>query len=173
MAWHGLRDPRPLPRLVPTFSSARCRSCFLAFSTSEEGPLMMTVSLPEPSTGKWMWTPPHSSMTERIRRPLVPMRELCRRAGMQTSTSAMLACNHSTRAMSTCGEGWRQSVCHSLQGASTAGPHAGAAQACTRGSAHRRAVCHTETDFAFPDPPWCCSRDRSKMPMCPPFLLNP
>lgn len=66
----------------------------MAFSTSEAGPLMTTVSLPEPSTGKWMCTPPHSSMMERIRRPFVPMRELCSLAGMETSTSAMLAWNH-------------------------------------------------------------------------------
>lgn len=58
---------------------------------------MTTVSLPEPSTGKWMWTPPHSSMMERMSRPLVPMRALCSRAGMATSTSAMLACvTHNT-----------------------------------------------------------------------------
>lgn len=38
-----------------------------------------------------MWTPPHSSMMERMSRPLVPMRALCSRAGMATSTSAMLA----------------------------------------------------------------------------------
>lgn len=74
-----------------TFSSARCSSCFLAFSTSWAGPLMVTVSLPEPSVGKWMWTPPHSSMMERMKRPLAPMRELCSLEGIETSTSVMLA----------------------------------------------------------------------------------
>lgn len=74
-----------------TFSSARCSSCFLAFSTSWAGPLMVTVSLPEPSVGKWIWTPPHSSMMERIKRPLAPMSELCSLEGMETSTSVMLA----------------------------------------------------------------------------------
>lgn len=74
-----------------TFSSARCSSCFLAFSTSWAGPLMVTVSLPEPSVGKWMWTPPHSSMMERMKRPLAPMRELWSLEGIETSTSVMLA----------------------------------------------------------------------------------
>lgn len=74
-----------------TFSSARDSSCFLAFSTSSAGPLIVTASMPEPSVGKWMCTPPHSSMMERTNRPLEPIRELCNFDGMDTSTSVMFA----------------------------------------------------------------------------------
>lgn len=42
-------SPRVPP---PTFSSASCSSCFFAFSTSLAGPLMVTLSEPEPSEGK-------------------------------------------------------------------------------------------------------------------------
>lgn len=74
-----------------TFSSAKDSSCFLAFSTSSAGPLIVTASMPEPSVGKWMCTPPHSSMMERTKRPLEPIRELCSFDGMDTSTSVMFA----------------------------------------------------------------------------------
>lgn len=62
--------------LTQTFSSARARSCCLAFSTSSTGPRMVTLSIPEPSVGKWMCTPPHSSMMERTKRPFDPINEL-------------------------------------------------------------------------------------------------
>lgn len=47
-------DPAPArsPLPPPTFSSASCSSCLLAFSTSPAGPLMVTRSEPEPSEGK-------------------------------------------------------------------------------------------------------------------------
>lgn len=113
----------PQPPAALTFSSARCRSCLLAFSTSEEGPLMTTVSLPEPSTGKWMWTPPHSSMMARIRRPFVPMRELCSLAGIETSASVMLAWNHTRHEGATfaCG---RDGRAHRARGLGQAGTRA-------------------------------------------------
>lgn len=77
--------------LLLTFSSASCSSCLLALSTSSAGPRMVTLSNPEPSAGKWIWTPPHSSITERTRLPLDPIRELCSLAGMETSASFRLA----------------------------------------------------------------------------------
>lgn len=52
---------------------------------------MVTLSSPDPSAGKWMWTPPHSSITERTRLPFDPIRELCSLAGMETSVSFRLA----------------------------------------------------------------------------------
>lgn len=137
------RPPRPPAAL--TFSSARCRSCLLAFSTSEEGPLMTTVSLPEPSTGKWMWTPPHSSMMARIRRPFVPMRELCSLAGIETSASVMLAWNHTRHEGATfaCG---RDGRAHRARGLGQAG---------RRARARRRTVAvDSDRDQCFaPSPP--------------------
>lgn len=82
---------RPGEAVEPTFSSARESSWRLAFSTSSAGPLIVTASMPEPSVGKWMCTPPHSSMMERTKRPLEPIRELCNLDGMDTSTSVMFA----------------------------------------------------------------------------------
>ncbi|TNN74196.1 hypothetical protein EYF80_015641 [Liparis tanakae] len=72
-------------------SSAVASSCCLAFSTSSAGPRMVTLSIPEPSVGKWMCTPPHSSMMERTKRPFDPIRELCSFEGMDTSISVMFA----------------------------------------------------------------------------------
>ncbi|KAF3835730.1 hypothetical protein F7725_028288 [Dissostichus mawsoni] len=80
-----------LRTFLQTFSSAKASSCCLAFSTSSTGPLMVTLSIPEPSVGKWMCTPPHSSMMERTKRPFDPIKELCSLEGMDTSTSVMLA----------------------------------------------------------------------------------
>lgn len=74
-----------------TLSSASCNNCLLALSTSSAGPRIVTLSNPEPSAGKWIWTPPHSSITERTRLPLDPIRELCSLAGMETSASFRLA----------------------------------------------------------------------------------
>lgn len=76
---------------LQTFSSAKASSCCLAFSTSSAGPLMVTLSIPEPSVGKWMCTPPHSSMMDRTKRPFDPIKELCSFEGMDTSTSEMFA----------------------------------------------------------------------------------
>lgn len=74
-----------------TFSSAKASSCCLAFATSSAGPRMVTLSFPEPSVGKWMCTPPHSSMIDRTKRPFDPIKELCNFDGMDTSTSVIFA----------------------------------------------------------------------------------
>lgn len=74
-----------------TFSSAKASSCCLALATSSTGPRMVTLSFPEPSVGKWMCTPPHSSMMERTKRPFDPIKELCNFDGMETSISVMFA----------------------------------------------------------------------------------
>lgn len=78
-------------RMPQTFSSANASSCCLALATSSTGPRMVTLSFPEPSVGKWMCTPPHSSMMERTKRPFDPIKELCNFDGMETSISVMFA----------------------------------------------------------------------------------
>merc|ERR1719273_1548971 len=46
------------------FSSASSLRSFTAFSTSSEGPRMVTLSEPEPGVGNLMATPPHSLMMD-------------------------------------------------------------------------------------------------------------
>ena len=71
--------------MIQTFSFKRSRSCFLPFSTSSLGPRMRTLSLLLPSGGNLMLTPPHSSMMERMSRPLAPITALWCLCGMLTS----------------------------------------------------------------------------------------
>ena len=75
-----------------TVSSANSSNAFLARSTSSVGPLMRTSSLELPEGGKCTRTPPHSSITDWMSRPLGPMIALCSRWGMLILTSVTLAC---------------------------------------------------------------------------------
>ena len=54
---------------------------------------MVTVLLPEESVGKWICTPPHSSMTDRIKRPFAPINELWSLDSIERDSSTMLALN--------------------------------------------------------------------------------
>eukprot|EP01137_Pigoraptor_chileana_P026277 Opistho-2@97004 len=71
---------------LSAFSVASSRSCCLAFSTSSLGPRMETLSDLAPSLGKRIWTPPHSSMIARTRRPLRPIMVLWNLDGMEMSS---------------------------------------------------------------------------------------
>jgi len=75
-----------------TLSAVSSISWFLAFSTSSFGPRITTLLLFWFSPGNLICTPPHSSITDRMRRPLPPISPWWYSCGISIVISLTFAC---------------------------------------------------------------------------------